>query len=67
VEVSRVMWRSRFSKHADNDPKKPAELRHSFILHLDARRRCSVPLWLIFYSMMVEVVRFQWVAVLKTA
>jgi hypothetical protein len=28
---------------------------------------CFVALWLIFYSMMVEVVRFQWVAVLKTA
>jgi hypothetical protein len=27
------MGRSRFSEHPDNDPEKPAELRHSSILH----------------------------------
>jgi len=32
VEVGRVMRRTRFRKHANNNSEKPAELRHSFIL-----------------------------------
>lgn len=39
MEVSHVMRRSRFGKHANNNPEKPAELRHSFILHRGASRR----------------------------
>jgi hypothetical protein len=36
VKVSSVMRRSRFSKHANNNPEKPAEFRHSSILHRGA-------------------------------
>ena len=39
------MLRSRFGKHTDNDPEKPAELRHSFILHRGARCRPSAARW----------------------
>jgi hypothetical protein len=36
VEVGLVMGRARFRKHANDNPKEPAELRHKLILHRSA-------------------------------